>query len=170
VKYRMWLQLAVIALFIFALVNLLRSCQSDPTQIQLFDHLAIMRNDMQAVIHDGGQVVRYDNNGKTTFARVYLLLSIDRQTWTIDLERTYINTLLARGWTQVKGANSERSFCKNGAFASITAPADIRNGSVGMTFDAASISKCEKASVANDVSGSVQPATAFLRIRNGEEE
>lgn len=79
------MQLVVIALLIFALVNLVRSCQSDPTQMQLFNQLATMRNDMQAVIHDGGHVVKYDNNGKTTFARVYLLLSIDRQTWTIDL-------------------------------------------------------------------------------------
>jgi hypothetical protein len=145
VKYRTWMQLVVIALLIFALVSLVRSCQSDPTQMQLFNQLATMRNDMQAVIHDGGHVVKYDDNGKTTFARVYLLLSIDRQTWTIDLERAYRNTLLARGWTQVKEATSELSFCKNGAFASVTAPANTRNGSVGMTFDAASISQCQKA-------------------------
>lgn len=74
-KIRTVMQLAVILLFVFAIVSLVRSCQSDPTQMELFDRLEMMRSDMQAVISDGGRVVSYDNNRKTTFARVYLLLS-----------------------------------------------------------------------------------------------
>ncbi|WP_175998879.1 hypothetical protein [Burkholderia stabilis] len=142
-KLKTWLQLAVVAIFVVVAVSLVRSCQADPTQIQLFDRLAMMRNDMQAIIDGGGRVVRYDNNEKTTFAGVYLLVSIDRQTWTVDLQRIYGNTLLARGWVRVI-RGSELSFCKNGAFASVTAPIAGRNGSISMTFDAASVSKCQK--------------------------
>ena len=140
----MWLQFAVIVIFVVAVVSLVRSCQADPTQIQLFDRLAMMRNDMQAIIDSGGNIVRYENNEKTMFARVYLLLSIDRKTWAVDLQRAYGNTLLARGWVRVKGGAGELLFCKNGAFASVTAPAADRNGSIAMTFDAASISKCQR--------------------------
>ncbi|WP_155696671.1 hypothetical protein [Burkholderia stagnalis] len=144
VKFKTWLQLMVIVIFVAVAVSLVRSCQADPTQIQLFDRLAMMRSDMQAIIDDGGRVVRYENNEKTTFARVYLLLSIDRQAWTIDLQRAYENTLLARGWVRVKGRANKLSLCKNGAFASVIAPTADRNGSIAMTFDAASISKCQK--------------------------
>ncbi|MDF3101014.1 MULTISPECIES: hypothetical protein [Burkholderia] len=98
----MWLQFSVIAIFVVAVISLVRSCQADPAQTQLFDQLAMMRDDMQAIINDGGRVVRYDNNGKTTFSRVYLLLSIERKTWSVDLQRIYGNTLLARGWVMVK--------------------------------------------------------------------
>lgn len=150
-KLKTWSQFAVIAIFVAVVVSLVRSCQADPTQIKLFDQLAMMRTDMQAVIDDGGRVVRYDNNGKTTFARVYLLRSIDRQTWTVDLQRAYGNTLLARGWVRVRGGANELSLCKNGAFASVTAPTTDRNGSIAMTFDAASISKCEKLLSASEV-------------------
>lgn len=143
-KLKMWLQFSVIAIFVVAVISLVRSCQADPTQTQLFDQLAMMRDDMQAIINDGGRVVRYDNNGKTTFSRVYLLLSIERKTWSVDLQRIYGNTLLARGWVMVKNEAGERSFCKGGAFASVTAPATDRNGSIAMVFDAASISKCQK--------------------------
>ncbi|CAN0620611.1 conserved protein of unknown function [Burkholderia multivorans] len=140
VKLKTWLQFVVIAIFVVVVVSLARSCQADPTQIQLFDRLAMMRTDMQAVIDDGRRVVNYDNNEKTTFARVYLLLSIDRRTWTIDLQRAYGNTLLARGWVRVRGGADELSLCKNGAFASVTSPTTDRNGSIAMAFDAASIS------------------------------
>lgn len=59
------MEIAVVALFVIVIVSLVRSCQDDPTQMELFDRLAMMRSDMQAVINDGGQVVDYYNN-KTT--------------------------------------------------------------------------------------------------------
>ncbi|WP_175872941.1 hypothetical protein [Burkholderia sp. BCC0397] len=144
VKFKTWFQFLIIAIFAVAMVSFVRSCQADPTQGQLFDQLAMMRDDMRAIINDGGRVVRYDNNEKTTFARVYLLLSVDRKTWGVDLERAYGNTLLARGWVPVKKEANELSLCKGGAFASVTAPTADRNGSIAMIFDAASISKCQR--------------------------
>jgi len=66
------MELAVVALFLIAIVSLVRSCQSGPTQMELFDRLAMMRSDMQAVISDGGQVVDYYYNNKTTYARDHL--------------------------------------------------------------------------------------------------
>lgn len=148
------MQLAVILLFVFAIVSLVRSCQSDPTQMELFDRLEMMRSDMQAVISDGGRVVSYDNNRKTTFARVYLLLSIDKQTWTVDLQRVYRETLLARGWRQVRGAGGNLSFCKRGASAEIAAPAATGGGYVDMEFDANSITQCREA-LAGDAASAV---------------
>jgi hypothetical protein len=144
-KIRAVIQLTAIALFVLAIVSLVRSCQSDPTQMELFDRLAMMRSDMQAVISDGGRVASYDNNRKTTFARVYILLSIDKQTWTADLERAYRGALLARGWTQVRGETGALSFCKSGAFAVIAVSATTGNGYVDMEFDANSIAQCREA-------------------------
>lgn len=139
------MQLAVIALFVSVIVSLVRSCKSDPTQMELFDRLAMMRSDMQAVISDGGRVTSYDNNRKTTFARVYLLLSIDNHTWTVDLQRAYRETLLARGWKQVRGEAGNLSFCKRGASAEIGAPRATGGGYVDMEFDANSITQCGEA-------------------------
>ena len=146
------MELTVVALFVFAIVSLVRSCQSDPTQMELFDRLAMMRSDMQAVISDGGRVSSYDDNRKTTFARVYILLGIDKQTWTADLERAYRGTLLARGWKQVKERTGELSFCKSGAFAVISVSATTGNGYVDMEFDANSISQCREALAADAAS------------------
>ena len=151
-KIRTGMQLAVIVLFVLAMVSLVRSCKRDPAQMQLFERLAMMRSDMQAVIGNGGRVTNYDDNRKTTFARVYILLSIDKQTWTINLQRAYRDTLLARGWTQVRGAADVLSFCKNGAFAVLSDSAAANGGYVDMEFDANSLAQCREALAANAAS------------------
>ena len=148
----MVIQLVVMALFVLVIVSLVRSCQSDPTQMQLFERLAMMRNDMQAVIGDGGRVVSYDDNRKTTFARVYIQLSIDKQTWSVDLQQAYRQTLLTRGWKQVRGAAGNLACCKSGAVAVISAPAAPGAGDVDMEFDANSIARCREALAANAAS------------------
>lgn len=147
------MQLVVIGLFVLVIVSFIRTCQSDPTQMELFDRLAMMRSDMQAVISDGGRVVDYyNNNSKTTFARAHLMLTIDGKSWTVDLRRAHRETLLARGWKQVSGAVENMSFCKSGAFAVISAPATTGGGYVDMEFDANTIVQCRKALTADAAS------------------
>lgn len=143
-KYRAWAQLAVVILVVWYLVSLVKSCQADPTQTQLFSQLEIMRGDMQEITNAGGRVINYDNNSKTTFARDYLLLSIDPATWNEDLQKAYVNTLLTRGWIPVKGDDDKFSFCKGGASALVGAPTANRNGFVDMIFDSSTISACKK--------------------------
>lgn len=146
------MELAVVVLFVFTVVSLVRSCQSGPTQMELFDRLAMMRSDMQAVINDGGQVVDYYNNNKTTYARDHLLLTIDKRSWTLELQSAYSKTLLMRGWKKVKGDAGNLSFCKRGASAEIAAPTATGGGYVDMEFDANSISQCREALAADAAS------------------
>jgi hypothetical protein len=143
-KFRSWIQLCFIAIVVFVLVSFIRSCDADPTQGQLFSTLSVMRTDMDEVEQAGGLVISYDNNDKTTFARVYLLLTVDAVGQSQELSEKYKDVLVSRDWTLVNGASGRFELCKQGASASVLVSQDRERVAVGMTFDAASISKCRE--------------------------
>jgi len=144
VKCKTLLELTAIAIFVCAIVSLVRSCKEDPTQTQLFTQLTMMRSDMQAIVNIGGNVTNYDNNRKTTFASAYLLLTVSADSWSDALRRSYMETLLTRGWRQVKYSNGNSYFCKQGAYASLISPHDNYGGGVTMVFSGATIFQCNK--------------------------
>jgi hypothetical protein len=144
VKYKTLPELAAIAVFVWVIVALVRSCKEDPTQTQLFTQLTIMRSDMQAIMRVGGKVTDYDNNRKTTFASAYLLLSVSADSWSDSLRRSYMETLLTRGWRQVKYSGGNLYFCKQGAYASLISPHENYGGAVSMVFSGVTINQCNK--------------------------
>lgn len=143
-SYKIFLRLAVVAIVVWVLVELIHSCGENPTQNQLFTQLTMMRSDMQAVIKSGGQVTDYDDNRKTTFSRVYLILGVSAESWSDSLRRTYTDTLIGRGWHQVKSDESKPIFCKQGVYASLLPPHNEYGASLTMEFDASSTMQCRK--------------------------
>ncbi|MFC5431877.1 hypothetical protein ACFPTO_24240 [Paraburkholderia denitrificans] len=144
---RTWTQLAVVAAVIFVIVSFIRSCNSAPAQDQLFGTLSMLRADMDQIVHTGGRVISYDNNSKTTFSRVYLLLTADAGGRARELSAKYQDSLLSRGWTPAGSSIDGLRFCKQGATASVRASQDEQRIAVGMVFDAASISTCRRHAV-----------------------
>ncbi|MEM5312354.1 hypothetical protein [Paraburkholderia sp. JHI869] len=99
---------------------------------------------MEQIMNSGGRVISYDNNSKTTFSRVYLLLTVDAGGQPEDLSTKYKDVLLSREWVPAGRAIDGSRFCKQGALASVLVSRDAQRVAVGMTFDAASIAVCKR--------------------------
>jgi hypothetical protein len=104
----------------------------------------MMRADMVGIMETGGRVISYDNNSKTTFARVYLLLMVDGGRQSRELSDKYKDFLLSRGWVLAGHSMDGLRLCKQGASTSLLVSQDEQRIAVGMTFDAASISICKR--------------------------
>jgi len=138
----LWVQFGFLAVIAVIVVGFVRSCSADPSQLQLFEALTSMRADMDKVVVAGGRVLNYDNNGKTTFARVYLLLSVDADSRSQELLTRYKTVLISQGWVPVRASSRGLDLCKQGAMASVLASNDDARLSVDMAFDAASAALC----------------------------
>jgi hypothetical protein len=131
-KFRLRLQIFVVAVVIVVIASFVKSCNSEPTQRQLFNKLSMMRADMVGIMETGGRVISYDNNSKTTFARVYLLLMVDGGRQSRELSDKYKDFLLSRGWVLAGHSMDGLRLCKQGASTSLLVSQDEQRIAVGM--------------------------------------
>jgi hypothetical protein len=124
--------------FIFALVR-------NPGMVDMNSKFGMMKNDMDALLGEGGSVLRSDGNIK--YGNAVLVRIISDEGWSTALLRNYQKTLEVRGWKRIE--DDEIFYCKNGIQATLKPNDGVLDGKgvnyIGMTYNALTIKRCGKA-------------------------
>jgi hypothetical protein len=113
--------------------------------VDMNSKFGMMKNDMDALLGEGGSVLRSDGNIK--YGNAVLVRIISDEGWSTALLRNYQKTLEVRGWKRIE--DDEILYCKNGIQATLKPNDGVLDGKgvnyIGMTYNALTIKRCGKA-------------------------
>ncbi|MCP3657424.1 hypothetical protein [Herbaspirillum sp.] len=129
------------AIFIWAIV-LGAALMNNPSLSGAKSRLVIMKEEMDALLGQGGRVVDAEESAK--YGGALLARLIGDEGWSRLLLQRYQETLVSRGWKRIQ--DTPILYCKDEILIKLQPNAGVTNGVgtnyIGMTYDASTIKRC----------------------------
>jgi hypothetical protein len=135
-------RLTVLVVVVLWAVLLVHALNVTPSKAEAVEKLAEMEKMSEAMLQQGGKVLRNQKNAKFGSALKTIVLSDEG--WSDRLLHQYERVLESNGW--IKVATRQIAYCKSGMFATITPSSGVQGGvgtnSIAIEYNARTIKQC----------------------------